>query len=218
MKLQALPEMLPIFPLEGALLLPQGDLPLNIFEPRYVAMVKTAIAGDRLIGMVQPCPCPEKMTDGARPFYHVGCVGRISAFEETPDGRFLINLHGVARFEILEHELTAEGYRKARVDFAAFADDLSEPQPLPECLTRSCLVEKIQEYLSNEGLFLDWDLAAHVPDQRFYTLLAMVCPFTPAEKQALLEAPDFEARCRLMKCLLDMACAEENANVKPTEC
>jgi Lon protease-like protein len=205
----SLPSTLSIFPLEGALLLPHGELPLNIFEPRYLAMVRTAIAGDRLIGMVQPCPCPDKIVAGARPFYEVGCAGRISSFEETADGRFLITLRGLARFRISAHELHAEGYRLATVDFADFAGDLAPPQPLPECLVRSTLIEKIEEYMENEGLSLDWDLAAKVPDQRFYTLLEMVCPFTPAEKQALLEAPNFEERCRLMKCLLDMACAEE---------
>ncbi len=200
---------LPIFPLEGALLLPDGELPLNIFEPRYIAMVNAAMAGDRLIGMIQPCKCSEKFPEAVRPFYRVGCIGRITSFEETKDHRFLIRLHGVARFALLSHGLHEDGYRMAQVTCQEFAGDFREPAPLPECLARSCLVEKLQNYLRKEGLHVDWSIADHVPDARFYTLLAMVCPFSPSEKQALLEAPNLEERCRLLKSLLDISCAEE---------
>ena len=203
-----LPNSLPIFPLEGVLLLPGGDLPLNIFEPRYLAMTKAALSGDRLIGIIQPCPCPNKMEVGARPFYMVGCVGRISELEETDDGRLLINLHGISRFHLQSHALHDQGYRIGKVDFDAFEKDLAKPNVLPECLTRSCLVDHLKEYLQKEGLYLDWDLAEQVPDHRFYTLLAMVCPFSPAEKQALLEADTFEDRCQMLKSLLQLACAE----------
>ena len=200
---------LPIFPLSGVLLLPGGDLPLNIFEPRYVAMIKAALAGDRLIGMIQPCTCPEKFPEANRPFYAVGCAGRISSFEETSDGRFLINLHGIARFELLSHKLQESGYREAEVDFNNYVEDFREPEELPECLTRPSMIGKLRDYLGREGLSVDWDLAQNIPDYRFYTLLAMICPFTPPEKQALLEAPTFEQRCHMMKCLMDIACAEE---------
>jgi uncharacterized protein len=213
-----LPVTLPIFPLDGALLLPAGDLPLNIFEPRYIAMTKAALAGDRLIGMIQPCPCPEKMRDGARPFYQVGCAGRISSFEETPDGRFLINLHGIARFHLMDHHLTPEGYRTATVDFSAFKKDFSELPDLPDELRRHCLIEKLRDYLTREGLHVDWNLADHIPDSRFYTLLAMVCPFTSAEKQALLEAPCFIQRCSMLKTLLDIACAQDAQNAQDHPC
>lgn len=204
-----MPVTLPIFPLEGAVLLPGGDLPLNIFEPRYVEMIKAALAGDRLIGMIQPCNCPDKVGAAVRPFYMTGCAGRISSFEETKDGRFLINLHGLARFTLVSHRLLEKGYREAQVDFKQYANDFREPAPLPDCLTRPTLVDKLQDYLSREGLSVDWDAAQHIPDHRFYTLLAMICPFTAAEKQALLEAESFEDRCQMMKCLMDIACAEE---------
>lgn len=200
---------LPIFPLGGVLLLPGGDLPLNIFEPRYVAMTKAALAGDRLIGMIQPCSCPDKVSQGARPFYNVGCAGRISSFEETSDGRFLINLHGVARFEILSHRLCEQGYREAEVSFQHYANDFQDPEPLPEEMTRPGMVEKMRDYLGKEGLSIDWDLADQIPDHRFYTLLAMICPFTSVEKQALLEAETFKDRCKMMKCLMAIACAEK---------
>lgn len=214
----AMPALLPIFPLEGAILLPGGDLPLNIFEPRYIAMVKDALAQDRLIGMIQPCPCPEKMQEGARPFYQIGCVGRISSFEETRDGRFLITLTGVARFKLLSHKLVEGGYRQASVDFSEYAADFVDPEPLPECMTRDCLIQKIQEYMVQEGLYVDWDVADQIPDHRFYTLLAMICPFTAAEKQALLQANTFEDRCRAMKCMMDIACADEATTIQERPC
>lgn len=216
--LPPLPQHLPIFPLEGVLLLPGGDLPLNIFEPRYLAMTKAALAGDHLIGIIQPCPCPGKMEEGARPYYMVGCMGRISELEETGDGRLLINLRGISRFHLQSHELHNDGYRIGTVDFKPFANDLAKPHPLPECLTRSCLVDYLKEYLQREGLYLDWDLAEQVPDHRFYTLLAMVCPFSPAEKQALLEAETFEDRCQMLKSLLELACAERAEKAKELPC
>lgn len=202
---------IPLFPLPEAVLLPDGDLPLNIFEPRYIAMVRHALAGDRLIGMIQPCPCAEKMDAAVRPFYEVGCVGKISSFEEAEDGRFLITLHGITRFRLLSHRLLDSGYRLAEVDCGRFSDDLREPAPLPECMTRSCLMQKFEEYLEKQGLHVDWDMAHAIPDHRFYTLLAMICPFSAAEKQALLEADGFEERCRIMKCLMEIACAEDEA-------
>lgn len=192
---------------------------MNVFEPRYLAMVRAALGGDRVIGMIQPCPCPDKAVPGAAPFYAVGCMGRISAFEETDDGRFLINLRGVSRFRILDHALMPDGYRMARVDFSDYATDVTPSPELPSCLARSCLMEKIKTYLEQEGLYLDWDAAAHVPDNRLYTLLAMVCPFSPAEKQAMLEAGNFEERCQLMKTMLEMACAEKGgAHATPPPC
>lgn len=199
---------LPIFPLPEVILLPGGDLPLNIFEPRYIAMVRQALAGDRLIGMIQPCARhkAEQCTDSL--FYKIGCAGRISSFEETKDGRYLINLHGISRFELHSYQLQDDGFYQAEVDFQKFADDLKDPDPLPECMTRHCLVQKFQEYLERQDLHVDWDMADAIPDHRFYTLLAMICPFSAAEKQALLEASNFEERCRMMKCLMEIACAE----------
>lgn len=213
---------LPIFPLPDVILLPGGDLPLNIFEPRYIAMVRDALAGNRMIGMIQPCP---RVTGeggtvccAAKPFYNVGCAGRISSFEELKDGRFLITLHGVSRFELETHTLTSAGYYQAKVDFKKYADDLREPNALPECMTRHCLIEKFQEYLERQELHVDWDLADAIPDHRFYTLLAMICPFTAAEKQALLEANTFEERCRMMKCMMEIACAEDNIPTQEFPC
>lgn len=208
----SMPMAIPIFPLDGVVLLPGGDLPLNIFEPRYAAMTKAALAGDRLIGMIQPCPHPEKIPEALRPFYHIGCAGRISSFEETQDGRFLITLHGVARFTLLSHSLCEEGYRTAQVSFEHFTHDFDEPDALPECLTRPSLIDKLKNYLGREGMTLDWDMANQIPDHRFYTLLAMICPFSSAEKQALLEAETFSTRCSIMKCMMDIACAKEEGN------
>lgn len=204
-----MPSAIPLFPLEGVILLPGGDLPLNIFEPRYLAMVRAAMQSDQLIGMIQPCPCADKMEAAVRPFYQVGSAGKIVAIEETHDGRFLISLVGISRFNLVSHHLTDQGYRIGQVDFSAYAGDFHEPEALPACMTRACLVEKFEKYLAHHDMQVDWELASHIPDHRFYTFLAMICPFSAAEKQALLEAPDFEARCRMMKCMMDIACAEE---------
>lgn len=212
------PVSIPIFPLPDVILLPDGDLPLNIFEPRYIAMVRHALAGDRLIGMIQPFPRTTieiEQEQQVSPFYRIGCAGRISSFDELKDGRFLINLQGVSRFELLSHDMTADGYYQAQVDFKQFIGDLHDPDPLPECMTRQCLMDKFQEYLQRQGLHVDWDMADAIPDHRFYTLLAMICPFTSAEKQALLEAKNFEERCRMMKCMMEIACAEEHHPPSP---
>ena len=204
-----MPGTIPLFPLEGVLLLPGGDLPLVIFEPRYLAMVRMVMQSHEMIGMIQPCQCPEKISIGARPFYQVGCAGKISSIEETGDGRFLINLCGVARFTLLNHSLTDQGYRLAEVSYQDYAGDFLDPQPLPAGMSRACLTRKLNDYLMRHDMHVDWDQAAHIPDHRFYTLLAMICPFSSVEKQALLEAPDFEQRCQIMKSLMAMACAEE---------
>jgi Lon protease-like protein len=210
-----MPLTVPLFPLEGALLLPTGDLPLNIFEPRYVAMTHAALAGDRLIAMIQPCPCAHKSPEEVRPFYSVGCIGRISNFEEMENGHFLINLRGVARFTLLSHVLHADGYRLADINFSAFAIDFKELETLPSCLSRETMITKLKPFLEQEDLAIDWHLAEKLSDARLYTILTMVCPFSAAEKQALLEAVTFEERCRLLHSLLDMACAEKKQN--PTE-
>jgi len=176
----SLPEVVPIFPLTGVLLLPRGKLPLNIFEPRYLAMTRDALsAPDRLIGMIQPTE-PESTAD-APAVYPVGCVGRITAFEETDDGRYLITLRGLCRFRILREVDGRGGYRRVEADYAPYTGDMAEPkEPLPD-----------------RG-----------------RLLAMLCPFAPQEKQALLEAPDLAARSRLMTALFELAVM--NKDEEPT--
>ncbi len=198
----SLPEVVPIFPLTGVLLLPRGKLPLNIFEPRYLAMTRDALAApDRLIGMIQPTE-PESTAD-APAVYPIGCVGRITAFEETDDGRYLITLRGLCRFRITREVDGRGGYRRVEADYAPYTSDMAEPkEPLPD---RGRLLAMLRAYFTLHKIKGDWDAITQTEDDRLITLLAMLCPFAPQEKQALLEAPDLAARSRLMVALFELA-------------
>lgn len=190
-------EILPIFPLSGALLLPHGRLPLNIFEPRYMAMVDAALKTNRLIGMIQP------QADGA--VYAVGCVGRITEFAETDDGRYLITLKGVNRFRYEgEEPLAAGGYRLARVDVTAYLTDKVQDETW--CVDRAQLSAMLKKYFEKHDMKCAWEKIDEVVDHDLITCLAMVCPFTPQEQQALLEAYDECARMQLFMTMLDMGC------------
>jgi uncharacterized protein len=196
----ALPAVLPIFPLTGVLLLPRGRLPLNIFEPRYLAMTRDALAADRLIGMVQPSyPRP---SDSNPPVYSTGCAGRITSFSETEDGRFLITLTGTSRFRIIEELPLLEGYRRVVPEWGEFAGDLrAEEEP---AIDRERLVRGLREYFQRHHISADWDAISSVSGERLVTSVAMLCPFDPSEKQALLEAPDLDARARLLTAIVEM--------------
>jgi uncharacterized protein len=197
----ALPSILPIFPLPGVLLLPRGRLPLNIFEPRYLAMTRDALAGERLIGMVQPTD-PRVVGDNP-PVYPTGCAGRITSFSETDDGRFLIVLTGVSRFRIREELPLLEGYRRVVPEWREFAGDLeSEDQP---GFDRDRLLRGLRTYFQHHKIEADWDAITSVPGERLVTSIAMVCPFEPNEKQALLEASDLDERARLLTAIVEMA-------------
>jgi len=190
----ALPGELRIFPLSGVLLLPRGQLPLNIFEPRYVAMVDDAIRGSRLIGMIQP--------DEAGELYSVGCAGRITSYNETPDGRYEIVLTGVTRFKIEEELGQKSGYRRANVVWADFKGDL-EPMGCLD-MDRARLKNLLKDYFHHQGLTCSWDAVDNAGDEKLITSLAMICPFDAHEKQALLEAPCCKARAKLFMTLLEM--------------
>ncbi len=208
-----LPKTIPVFPLTGALLLPGGQLPLNIFEPRYVAMIEDALAArDRLIGMIQPREAnAEGMTRGnvvppPPPLYPTGCAGRIVSFSETEDGRFLITLRGLCRFTMTEELPTLRGYRRAVPDFAAWETDLrgeiAEPQ-----IDRERLLTSLRVYFTVRNIQTDWDAVTQTPNERLVTMLSMMCPFAPQEKQALLEAPSLAERARTITALIEMASA-----------
>ncbi len=186
-----LPEVIPIFPLDGVLLLPRGELPLNIFEPRYLSMVDTAMKGNRLIGMIQP-------------HFGTGCVGRIIRFEETTDGRYLISLRGVCRFRLKAEQPSApQGYRMSAVTWAGFDSDMTPVECLN--LDKFRLKTLLRSYFESQGLSMDWDLMDDVADEGLITTLSMVCPLPPQEKQALLEAGCCRARADLFIKLLEMA-------------
>lgn len=203
-----LPETLPIFPLAGVLLLPGGRLPLNIFEPRYLAMVEEALAHKRLFGMVQPTGTTN--ADGSVQTFKVGCAGRIHSFNETDDGRLLISLVGVCRFRIREETEIRNGFRSVKAEWDDYLGDLTETCK-PACVDRDKLMQHMKCYFKLQGVAGDWDLIEKTNDNKLITSLAMICPFQPSEKQALLEAKTIEERCRLLTTLMDMALlGEEN--------
>lgn len=195
-----LPKSLPLFPLTGAVLLPRGALPLNIFEPRYLEMVEYALQGDRLIGMIQPT---EHEDTSLRPaLSQVGCAGKIVAFRETDDNRYLITLQGLCRFRLNGEMETATAWRAGFCDFAPFAGDLA--QIGDEEFPRERLLKALKTYLTSRDMKADWDSVMTAPGEALINALAMMCPFDPAEKQALLEAQSFQDRASTLLALLEM--------------
>jgi Lon protease-like protein len=196
-----LPRDFPIFPLPGALLLPRGKLPLNIFEPRYLAMTEDALAAGRMFGMIQP--------DARRPegpsgpgLYRIGCLGRLVSFSETDDGRYLITLLGLARFTVAEELPVRRGYRRVHADFAGFEADLAAAPGNEAGFDRAALLQSLRGYFTHRGFEANWDAIKQMPDDALVVTLCMVCPFDPAEKQALLEAATSAERAQaLLACL-----------------
>ena len=206
-RLADLPTEIAVFPLTGALLLPRGRLPLNIFEPRYLAMTQDALGQGRLFGMVQP----DARGKSGPGLYRIGCLGRISSFSETDDGRLLITLIGVTRFRILEElPLAPGGYRRVRADYADFVTDLLEAEP--PLLDRPALLGALRPYFQARGIEANWDAVEQTPDALLVTMLAMVCPFDPPEKQALLEAAEGSERAEMLVALLRMGAAANMPN------
>ncbi len=200
-----LPTEFPIFPLEGALLLPRGRLPLNIFEPRYLAMTEDALGAGRMCAMIQPDRTAQATPSGPG-LYRVGCLGRLSSFSETDDGRLLITLTGLIRFTLAAELEERRGYRRARGDFARFLDDLSlEPRPIG--VERQALLSALRGYFARRDVEASWDAIRRIPDDMLVLTLAMICPFEPAEKQALLEAPTETERAAALLVLLQMGAA-----------
>jgi hypothetical protein len=199
--LDELPQTIPIFPLSGCILLPCARLPLNIFEPRYLEMCRDAMAGPRVIGMVQPVdPCDARASP---PVYGTGCAGRITAFKETDDGRFLITLTGLCRFRIAEELPQIKRYRTVAADYRGFAGDLERHGACE--LDRARLMPALKSYLERHGLSADWGAIEKCPSASLVNSLAMVCPFSPSEKQALLEAQDHDRRAELFLSLLEIS-------------
>src|SRR3954471_5283612 len=200
-----LPDVLPIFPLVGVLLLPRARLPLNIFEPRYLAMTRDALGGERLIGMIQPSDPQGGHGIGGMnpPVYPVGCAGRITQFSETDDGRFMITLTGVSRFRIVEELLLLSGYRRVIPDWTPFSRD-REISDSPQ-FDRARLVRGLKSFFGQRQLSADWSAIEKAPAEQLIASIAMACPFAPSEKQALLEAADLEQRATLLTGLVEMA-------------
>jgi Lon protease-like protein len=198
-----LPRDIRLFPLTGALLLPRGTLPLQVFEPRYLTMVEDALGSGRLIGVVQPADAHADPIPGDAVLSDVGCVGRIIGFEETDDGRFRIRLLGLSRFRIEDTTDHPGGFRVARVSYQGFADDLAdEPGAIGD---REGLEDVVRRYCDARGIDTDWRAIENASDEALVTSFSMMGPFAPQEKQALLECTGVEERARLLATLLELA-------------
>jgi Lon protease-like protein len=208
-----LPQVIPVFPLDGALLLPGGELPLQIFEPRYLNMVDDVMAGDRVIGMIQT-----RGGDRSRPILAgVGCLGRITSYAETADGRYLITLTGVCRFEPGEEISIRTPYRQVRARYDRFEADLAEDeQTLAPTAIRERFGRALKRYLNRRDLDIDWETATTAPLEPLVNSLAMGLPFEPAEKQALLEAQDLAGRFEALTALLEIDCMEDGDDESPS--
>jgi len=207
-----LPNVIPIFPLPGALLLPRGQMPLNIFEPRYLAMIDDALrSGHRLIGMIQPDPAHPGRDQNKPHLFQIGCLGRLTQFAESGDGRYLIQLTGVSRFRI-EQELPVETlYRQCRVTFQPFADDFKARKGEDE-VDRKALLRALSSFLKANNLKADWDGIENAPNEALVNALAMMSPYDAAEKQAMLEAPDLKTRAEILIAVTEIELAKSNTS------
>jgi len=218
-----LPNQIPLFPLTGAILLPKGHLPLNIFEPRYKDMVEHSRRGAGIIGMIQPAATDmSKTTDGndlfgtaerGRPLYNIGCAGQISTYEETPEGQYYIVLTGVKRFNIVEEVSMKNGFREALVDYTDYSNDgsgiLTNPKPSKEHFLKT-----FKNYVSNLNLRIDFNAFEDIEDEELVNWTAMICPFDAAEKQLLIECPSITDRLCLMDKLITLNASGHNMSAK----
>jgi hypothetical protein len=209
-----LPAVIPVFPLAGALLLPRGQLPLNIFEPRYLAMIDDSLRdGHRLVGMIQP----DGVTEAPRlksALFSTGCVGRITQIAESGDGRYIIELTGVSRFR-LESELDVKtDYRQCRVTYAPFADDFIARKGESD-VDREGLLRALTDFMAANEMSADWDDIGKAPTEALVNGLSMMSPYGAAEKQALLEAPDLKTRAELLIAITEIELAKKNIEGEP---
>jgi len=201
-----LPAIIPIFPLSGAIFFPRANLPLNIFEPRYLQMIDEAMRGHRIIGMIQPSAAG----DLKPPVYAVGCAGRLTSYGETDDGRMVISLRGIARFRVAEELAAMTPYRQVRADYAPFTDDFAEAdQAEAEArFDRQGYLATLRQYLRAIQVQIDWDWVEKAPVEVLINAFAMLAPLSPQEKQALLEARTLGERTQGATTLMQLAIAE----------
>lgn len=200
-----LPDILPIFPLPGALLLPRARLPLHIFEPRYLAMLDDALkTPGRLIGMVQPCETPKGCGCGPGQLQKIGCAGRLTGFSETEDGRYMVTLTGISRFRITADVEGFTPYRRVKPCWKGFDRDLGKPES-DKGFNREWFMPKLCRYFEAQGLSTDWDSLEDADDELLINSLSMLCPFDVEDKQALLEAPSLETRRETLVTLIEFA-------------
>lgn len=203
---EKLPASIPIFPLPGAVLMPRAQLPLNIFEPRYLNLVADSLGDRRIFGMVQPDPTAVRPESDA--VFRTGCVGRITSFGETDDGRFLIVLTGVCRFDITEELSTIRGYRRVSVDWGRFGVDYEAARL--EKGARERLMRLLRVFSNAERIHISWDDLAKLDDAAFVNLLITHLPLEVNDKQALLEAVTLAERCQVLTALLDISVARQD--------
>ncbi len=209
-----LPGTIPLFPLPGALLLPRGQMPLNIFEPRYLAMIDDAFRdGHRLIGMIQPDVSHGGGVEKA-PLFKIGCVGRITQLAESGDGRYILELTGVARFQVEEELVVNTEYRQAKVTFAPFADDFIARKGEDE-VDRRAVLQALTDFMSANDLKADWDDIEKAPNEALVNALSMMSPYGAPEKQALLEAKDLKTRAELLVAITEIELAKKNIEGEP---
>jgi uncharacterized protein len=212
---QDLPDVIPVFPLPGALLLPRGQMPLNIFEPRYVAMIDEALRTSRIIGMIQP-----DLEGGGTPavpkLYAIGCAGRITQLAETGDGRYLVSLTGIARFRVDEELATTTPYRLCRISFSPFSADFLARAGEEE-VDRTAVIEALREFAEATDLKIDWKGVEQAPNEALVNALAMMSPFGPKEKQALLEAPDLKTRAEILVAITEIELARARGGAGEAE-
>ena len=212
-----MPEVLPIFPLAGVLLLPRGSLPLNIFEPRYLNMTADALKTDhRMTGMIQPSGVDDAESASAPgrtgpEVYIMGCAGRIVSFNETRDGRYAITLAGLVRFNVADEIEMTRGYRRVRADYTPFRDDMNDDYPQGD-VDRDRLFDALGHYFKAHNIDPNWQAIRSMGDRMLVTSLAMGCPFDPSEKQALLEAPALGRRAQILTTLLEMSGPAESGD------
>jgi Lon protease-like protein len=207
-----LPPRLPVFPLRGAILLPRATLPLNVFEPRYLSMLDDVMAGARLIGVIQPTGLPDDDEAGESPqgksfgLRRVGCAGRVTSYQEVDDGRLMITLTGIMRFDVLDEAETQNPYRVMSVSYDRFAKDLSEGLG-EEQVDREGLLRVLKEYLDANRLKADWTAIQRASSEVLINALSVMSPYGPEEKQALLEAVDLRTRAEVLVALAEFELA-----------
>jgi Lon protease-like protein len=210
-----LPQRIPVFPLSGALVYPRGRLPLHIFEPRYRAMIKDAMAGDGMIGMIQPREHGHFHPIKGPALFDVGGLGKISQCTETNDGRYLISLEGVSRFRVARELDVVTPYRQVEADYSAFARDQLPASPLMPAM-RAALESELTSYLDRSSLSADWEAVVDSDDEALVNTLACACPFTSAEKQVLLEAGELAERAQLLLQIMQFATGTTDPESKET--
>lgn len=201
--IKGLPEIISVFPLPGALVLPHGHLPLNIFEPRYLTLVDDTLGQGRILALMQPIEAEADPVDDRAELFPVGCAGRIVSFEETMDGRYMIALRGLCRFRVEGELPMVNGYRRMRADYSSFAADLGEDNSTID--SRDRLLAAVRRYFKMQQIEVDWEALKEAADEALVTSLAMICPFEPREQQALLESHNMHSRAELLTSLMEMA-------------